>query len=226
MKRIVRKSIFCALSAFFMISVSWAAGYSMPKSGFLQDYSLLRPDEMKWADKNYINKKINWGKYDKIMLDDVVFMISDKAKFKGFEAKELTDLSEAFEKAFIMNLAGLYEFTDKPGPGVMRVRLAVTNLNPNNPVTGTITTIIPFGLAASVIKKGTTGEHIGMGEVSFEGEILDSQTGEILAATMDTESGKKYKIRKSVSKWGHTIDIFNKWGQRLRKQLDKHTGRE
>jgi hypothetical protein len=209
-----------------MISVSWAAGYSMPKSGFLQDYSLLRPDEMKWADKNYINKKTNWGKYDKIMLDDVVFMISDKAKFKGFEAKELTDLSEAFEKAIIMNLAGLYEFTDKPGPGVMRVRLAVTNLNPNNPVTGTITTIIPFGLAASVVKKGATGEHIGMGEVSFEGEILDSQSGEILAATMDTESGKKYKVRKSVSKWGHTIDIFNKWGQRLRKQLDKHTGRE
>jgi hypothetical protein len=198
----------------------------MPKSGFLQDYSLLSPDEMKWVDKNYINKKINWGKYDKIMLDDIVFMISDKAKFKGFEAKELADLAEAFAKAIIINLAGLYEFTDKPGPGVMRVRLGVTNLNPNNPVTGTITTIIPFGLVASVIKKGTTGEHIGMGEVSFEGEILDSQTGEILAATMDTESGKKYKVRKTVSKWGHTIDIFNKWGQNLRKQLDKHTGRE
>jgi hypothetical protein len=227
MKKIVKKLLFCLLSVFLMISVSWAAGYSMPKSGFLQNYSLLGKDDMmKKADQVYINQKANWGRYEKIMLDDIVFMIADDAKFKGFEAKELTELADAFQKAIMMNLAGLYEFTDKPGPGVMRLRVALTNLNPNNPVTGTITTIVPVGLLASAVKKGATGEHIGMGEVSFEGEILDSQSGEILAAVMDAESGKKYKIRKSVSKWGHTIDVFNKWAQRLRTRLDKLSGRE
>ena len=226
-KKIVKKSFLCALSVCLMVSVSWSAGYSMPKSGFLQDYSLLGKDDMmKKADKIYINKKAGWGKYDKVMLDDIVFMIADEAKFKGFEAKELADLADAFSKAIMMNLAGLYEFTDKPGPGVMRLRVALTNLNPNNPVTGTITTIIPVGILASGVKKGATGEHIGMGEVAFEGEILDSQSGEILAAVMDAESGKKYKVTKSVSKWGHTIDVFNKWAQRLRTRLDKLSGRE
>ncbi len=220
-------SILCAISVFLVISVSWAAGYSMPKSGFLQDYSQLGKDDMmKKADKIYINKKSDWGKYDKIMLDDIVFMIADEAKFKGFEAKELADLADAFGKAIMMNLAGSYEFTDKPGPGVMRLRVALTNLNPNNPVTGTITTIIPVGILASGVKKGATGKHIGMGKVAFEGEILDSRSGEILAAVMDAESGKKYKVHKSVSKWGQTIDIFNKWAQTLRARLDKLTGRE
>jgi hypothetical protein len=79
---------------------------------------------------------------------------------------------------------------------------------------------------ASGVKKGATGEHIGMGEISFEAEILDSRSGEILAAVIDAESGKKYKIHKSVSKWGQTIDIFNKWAQTLRKRLDTLTGRE
>jgi hypothetical protein len=227
MKEIIKKSVLCTLSVFLIISVSWAAGYSMPKSGFLQDYSLLGKDDMmKKADKIYINKKADWGKYDQIMLDDIVFMIADEAKFKGFEAKELADLADAFSKAIMMNLAGPYEFTDKPGPGVMRLRVALTNLNPNNPVTGTITTIIPIGILASGVKKGATGEHIGMGEISFEAEILDSRSGEILAAVIDAESGKKYKIHKSVSKWGQTIDIFNKWAQTLRKRLDTLTGRE
>ena len=226
-KKIIKKSVLCTLSVFLIIGVSWAAGYSMPKSGFLQDYSQLGKDDMmKKADKIYINKKTDFGKYDQIMLDDIVFMIADEAKFKGFEAKELTDLADAFSKAIMMNLAGSYEFTDKSGPGVMRLRVALTNLNPNNPVTGTITTIIPIGILASGVKKGATGEHIGMGEVSFEGEILDSRSGEILAAVIDAESGKKYKIHKSVSKWGQTIDIFNKWAQTLRKRLDTLTGRE
>jgi hypothetical protein len=226
-KKFNKISILCAISVFLIISVSWAAGYSMPKSGFLQDYSLLGKDNMmKKADKIYINKKTDFEKYDQIMLDDIVFMIADEAKFKGFEAKELADLADAFSKAIMMNLAGLYEFTDKPGPGVMRLRVALTNLNPNNPVTGTITTIIPVGILASGVKKGATGDHIGMGEVSFEGEMIDSQSGEILAAVMDAESGKKYKVTKSVSKWGHTVDIFNKWAQTLRKRLDKLTGRE
>ena len=49
------------------------------------------------------------------------------------------------------------------------------------------------------IKKATTGTHIGMGSASGEAELLDSQTGEVLAAGIDTETGTKYRIDKSVT---------------------------
>jgi hypothetical protein len=125
-----------------------------------------------------------------------------------------------------MNLSGAYEFTDKPGPDVLRVRMAVTELVPTSSVTGTVTTIIPIGLALSSIKKVATGSHIGMGEVTFEGEMIDSQSGKTLGAVVDSQTGTKYKIAKSVSKWGHAIDIFNLWGQTFRTRLDKLSGRE
>jgi hypothetical protein len=89
-----------------------------------------------------------------------------------------------------------------------------------------VTTIIPIGLALSTVKKAATGSHIGMGEVSFEGEMIDSQSGEILAAVVDSETGKKYKLAKSTSKWGHAVDIFNGWAQTFRARLDKLSGRE
>ena len=205
----------------------WAAEEKMPQSGFLQDYSLLQAEDpmekVKWL---YVNEKANFSAYDKIMLDDVTFFLSEKAEYKGIEAEELVELSQAFHKAVIMNLSGVYKFTDKPGPGVMRVRMAVTELVPSSSVAGTVTTIIPIGLALSSVKKAATGSHIGMGEVTFEGEMIDSQSGEILGSVIDSQTGKKYKIAKSASKWGHAIDIFNGWAKTFRTRLDKLAGRE
>jgi hypothetical protein len=174
----------------------------------------------------YINENANFSAYEKIIVDDTVFFLSEEAEYKGIEVKDLNELGEAFQKAIIMNLSGVYEFTDKPGPGVMRLRLAVTELVPNKSVAGTVTTIIPIGLALSTAKKAVTGSHIGMGEVTFEGEMIDSQSGEILAAVVDSQTGKKYKLAKSASKWGHAVDIFNGWAQTFRTRLDKLSGRE
>ncbi len=205
----------------------WASEKEMPQSGFLQDYSLLKPaDPLKRADWLYVNEKVDMSAYDKIILDDVVFFLKDDAPYKGIEVHELQDLGDAFHKAIIMNLIGVYTFTDKPGPGVMRARIAITNLVPSKSVAGTVTTIIPQGLVVSAAKKVATGSHIGMGEVSFEAELIDSQTGEVLGAEIDSKTGKKYKVAKTVTKWGHAIDVFNFWARGLRMRLDIKSGRE
>jgi hypothetical protein len=227
MKTTFKIALVLIISLGFVMSMGWAADEKMPQSGFLQDYSLLKPkDSMKKADWLYINENANFSAYDKILMDDVVFFLSEEAEYKGIEVKDLNELGEAFQKATIMNLSGVYEFADKPGPGVMRIRMAVTELVPNKSVAGTVTTIIPIGLALSTAKKAVTGSHIGMGEVTFEGEMIDSQSGEILGAVIDSETGKKYKVAKSVSKWGHAVDIFNGWAQIFRARLDKLSGRE
>ena len=227
MKKIMASILVMMIGFCFITGPIWAAEKEMTKSGFLQDYSLLTPDDpMKMVNWLYTNEKMDIGPYNKIMLDDLVFFISKDADYKGFEANELAELGEAFQKAMIMNLSGVYEFTDTPGPGVMRLRMAVTNLVPSNSVAGTVTTIIPVGLALSHVKKAATGSHIGMGEVAIESELLDSQTNEILAAVIDSKTGTKYKVGKSTSKWGHAIDIFNTYGQTVRKRLDIRSGRQ
>ena len=104
--------------------------------------------------------------------------------------------------------------------------LAITNLKPNNSLTGTVTTIVPVGFAVSSIKKAATGSHIGMGSVGVEAELLDSQSGEILGAIIDHKMGKKYKVGKSATKWGHVIDMFNKWGQTFRARWDKRMAQQ
>ena len=227
MKTTLRIALVFVISLNLITGVAWAGEEKMPQSGFLHDYSLLKAkdpmEKVKWL---YTNEKADFSTYNKIMLDDVTFFLSEKADYKGIEAKELAELGKAFNQAVIMNLSGAYEFTDKPGPGVLWVRIAITELVPSSSVTGTVTTIIPVGLVLSSAKKAVTGSHIGMGSVTFEAEMVDSQSGEILGAVVDSETGKKYKVAKGASKWGHAIDIFNFWSQTFRRRLDRLSGRE
>ncbi len=209
-----------------IIGMQVTAAEKVKETGFLQDYSLLsKADPDGLVNRVYIKEGVDWSAYDTILLDDVVFFIADDAKYKGFEAEELSELGTAFRQSMIINLAGAYEFTDTPGPGVLRIRTAVTNLVPNNSVTGTVTTIVPIGLGLSAVKKAVTGTHIGMGQVAFEGEVIDAQTGEIVGAVMDAKTGEKYKVTKSISKWGHVRDVFNTWATNLRQRLDQRSGR-
>ena len=196
-------------------------------SGFLQNYSLLSDADSKgFLKRIYIRDGVDWSVYDKILLHDISFFFAEDAEYKAFEANELAELSKAFQQSIVMNLSGPYEFTDTPGPGVIRMRVAVTNLVPSDSVTGTVTTVIPIGLGISALSKVFTGSHIGMGSAAFEGEMLDAQTGEILMAGTDEKSGKKYNLNDSATKWGHIRDVFNTWSQNVRMRLDELSGRE
>jgi len=225
MKKMIETILAVTIGLCFITNAGWAEEKEIPKTGFLQDYSKLTDtDPMQAVDWVYIKEDTDWNSYNKLLIDDVVFFLAQDAEYKGMEAKEMATLAEAFHRAFIINLAGAVEFTETIGPGVMRIRLAITNLKPSNSFTGTVTTVVPVGLALSVVKNAATGSHIGVGSVAVEAELLDSQSGDILAAMIDEKMGEKFKISKSATKWGHVIDLFNKWGQTFRARWDKRMG--
>ena len=222
------ESVVAAIAGFgLLVCTSVVAEVKAGESGFLQDYSLLSDADPKgFLQRVYVRGGVDWTVYDKILLHDVSFFFAEDAEYKGFEANELAELSKAFQQAIVMNLSGPYEFTDTPGPGVLRMRVAVTNLVPSNSVSGTVTTIIPIGLGVSAVSKAVTGSHIGMGSATFEGEMLDAQTGEVVMAGMDEKTGRKWNLEDSATKWGHIRDVFNTWSQNLRIRLDELSGRE
>ncbi len=63
-----------------------------------------------------------------------------------------------------------------------------------------------------------------MGSVSFEIEAIDSQTNEVLAAAIDKNQGKKYKVGKTLTKWGQVKGIFDDFAKLTRKRLERMRG--
>jgi len=190
-------------------------------SGFLQDYPQF-VEGQKGVDKVYKKEGVNFEKYNKVMLDHVVFYFKPDAEHKGIQTKELDELAEAFHKAMADALKDAYPLVEKPGSDVLRIRTAITDLVPNNPALSGFTTIIPIGLAISAIKSGAGGGHTGVGEASMEAEILDSTTNERIGVAVDTNPGGKLS---GMSKWGAAEDAFKFWAKRLKAWLDEIHGK-
>ena len=195
------------------------------QSGFLADYPQLEKGPMGGADFVYFKEGVDFKAYDKVMMDHVVFYFSKDAKYRGIHSQELKEMADAFHKAMADALEGAYPLVDEPGPGVLRIRCAITDVKASRPLLNTITAVTPIGLGISTVKKGITGTHTFVGEASMEAELLDSQTNEQVAAVIDRKAAGKAKVIKGMTKWGHAKDAFNFWAKRLRKWLDEAHGK-
>ncbi len=197
----------------------------MQRSGFLTTYEGLKQTDEYMVEWVYINEKADFKSYNKLMLDYVVFFVKEDAKYKGLQIDEMQQLSEAFHKSIIKELSDKYQFVSEPGPGVMRIRLALTNVQPIKPTLHFLTSVVPVGVAINVVKVGATGTSIGVGKTSMEAEIFDTQSMMRLAAAIDEDVGSKYTGYKGDSKWAHAEGTFETWAKDLRKFLDNLSGR-
>jgi hypothetical protein len=215
-KGILLGVLFTAIVAF----AGFVDGAENPQySGFIEDYPTFKKGK-KGLDMAYIKEGVDFNKYKRIMLDQVVFYFKKDSEYKGIHPDEIQELTEAFHKAFVGALNEAYPLTDKPGPDVMRVRIAVTDIKPSKPGVGTVTTIIPVGLAFSLIKKGATGKYIGIGSASMEAELLDSVSNERICVAIDEKPGGKLK----VGKLSPAKDAFEFWAKVLKAFLDDARG--
>jgi hypothetical protein len=203
-----------SITAFLVGTMVGCATQNARYSGFLQEYPSFEKG-LKGIDKRYIKEGVDFSQYDKIMMDEVVFFFNERIDYKGIHPNEINELSEEFHKAFVEILGD--RLTDTPGPDVIRMRLAVTDLETSSPVTGTMSTVIPVGLAVNLVKKGTTGEYIGIGSASMEAEFLDSISNERIAAVVDEAPGGKFDLGKlSAAK-----SAFMFWAERLKAFMDE-----
>lgn len=173
-------------------------------------------------DRIYVKEGADFSVYDKILLEPVVFFLKDDARYKGIHPEELQKLSEAFNAAVSEALGSAYPLVDKPGPGVLRVRTAITGLVPNKPEVSVAMAIVPGGsLAYAVLPE----KYNNIGSASLEAELLDSVSGERLAAAADTRAGKKTELVKGMETWGHAKKAFDVWAKAFREWLDERHGK-
>ena len=99
------------------------------------------------------------------------------------------------------------------------MRVAITEVKPSKPLANTMSTIVPVGIVLAGATKATTGDNLGTGEAGTEFEMIDSVTGERLAAAVDRRQGGKGVFR---GEWEDTKDAFDYyWAQTFRKRLDE-----
>ena len=191
---------------------------NVQKTGFLSDYSQLREGGEDRAALVYIKPGVNFKPYNKLMFERVVVMVSNNAGYRAIDPAIYKELTDYYQNALFEAVKDGYEIVDRPGPGVLRVRAAITDVKPSKPVANTLSSITPPGIAASLAVKLATDDNLGTGEAASEFEVLDAMTGERLAAAVDRRQGGKMVFR---GKWSDTKEAFDLWAQRFRQRLDE-----
>ena len=172
------------------------------ESGFLVDYSQLTPGgEEGQAALRYIKPDADFKKYDSLMFDRVSVWLSPEAETRGVDPAVFKKMSDYFLNALIEAVKDGYTVVDQPGPNVMRVRAAITDVEPSNPVA-----------------KAVSVDNMGTGGAEAEFELLDSMSSERLAAAVDRRRGGKPASR---AVWEDTKDVFDYWARRFRERLDE-----
>ncbi len=196
-------------------------------SGFLTDYSLLKDREGdEYVDRVYVKEGISerLDDFNAIMVDQPEILIASDSKYKGAKPDSLKQLADTMRMALMERLdAGGYRVVDQPGPGVLYLHWAVTDLYLKKKKRSVLT-YAPLGQVIHYSRQAAIKDlwkKIDIVELTIELELVDSATGEILAAGVDSSGHRKTKTEEQdLVTWEELDAQMQTIGARVRCRMD------
>ena len=218
-------TIFWLLGLFAMVTGCATKTEPLNFSGFLGNYSGLRPSPDGSGAWSYRNPAADFKPYDKIMLDPLVIWPSQHSSYGGVDALTAWKLGLAFQDRISSALAGGYSIVTEPGPGVLRLRAALTKVMLQRPGLASPGPLLP--MAGDVLLQASakiSGMNTIEGEAAIEAELLDAMSQERLAAYVEDRVNDRVILTKDKDSLGPVLEIFDYWARKLRQRLDEQRG--
>jgi hypothetical protein len=205
---------FHALTIALLLLAGCAARAPRPAadvSGFLDDYSLLRqggPGEVALV---YRDPDAQWTAYDKVLLEPVTLWRSGRQSLDPVPEDDLLRLVAGLEHAVRGRLGTDFRLVERPEPGTMRIRLAITEARASDPVLDV--------LRARADEKVTPGSgpldpetRRFIEAAHIEGEIRDAATDRLLAAGVDR---RRREGAPPIDTWADVVRAADFWAERV-----------
>ncbi len=227
------RQIFVAIGAVSALALAQGVLAQQPAraydKSFLTNYDLLKqrdsakagqPGDMAYIAPNALKRL---AAYKAVMVDQPEILFSPDSDIKGMKPDDQKALAEAMRDAISGRLAeGGYSVSQQPGPGVLYLRVGLTDLMVKKKKRG----LLAYTPAGAVIKFGAdalrdTLSKVDFIEMTFQAELVDSTSNDVLGAIVAPRGTRKGGGQKETR---IDLDEFNQnmraWGNRLRCQLD------
>lgn len=188
-----------------------------PQTGFLSDYSLLQPGKEGQARLVYIKPNVDWHSYTGIFIEPVVF-IADAGTH--VDAKDQQVLSSYYYNTMKTHLSDVLPVVEQPGPHILILRAALTNVTSATPGLRTVSVVIPQARLINAAQSLATDSYAFVGSARGELEIKDGGTGQIVAEAVDGQSGGMSIKNAGVWKWGDAENAMDHWAEQAAKRLN------
>jgi hypothetical protein len=201
-------------------------GVNAQENDFFTDSSLLKPWKKGTFDRAYLNPNILklMKRHNAILIDQPEIFIADDSKYKGAKGDQLKQLSDTARLAMMERLSsGGYRVADEPGPDVMYLRWAISDLYLKKKKRS-ILSYTAMGMVVHTTKQAMIKDlfkKIDIVELGLQVEISDGSSGEIIAAAASKQGTRKSKGQKEdLVTWEELDAMFSTVGERTRCYLD------
>ncbi len=177
-------------------------------SGFLGDYSQLEAGGEGEAAMLFIDPAADFVDFHSALIDPVTIWAGPGTE-KVPEA-ELQRLADYMEAALRRQIARNFKLVERPGPGTLRIRTAITEARGANRPLNLASTVLPPARLLSEVKKLATGTQAFVGRAAIEVEVLDGLTQRRLIAAVDERAGTK-TVKGAEGTWTQVEDAFDEW---------------
>jgi len=195
------------------------AAENIIQSGFMTDYSQLKKVDDSISDYRYVADGAldKVAQYNAVMVDQPEIFIAADSPYSGAKPKHLDALAEAIRAGVIAALSEDYTIVDKPGPDVMYIRAALTNLRLTKKKKSVLG-YTPIGLVGGAVVGAATSDlakKANLQDVVLEAEVYDSMTEERLVALID----KRGEGREAPASWEELEDAMLRYGKLVHCRL-------
>lgn len=191
------------------------------QTGFLGDYSQLKPAPDREGVMLYVDQGFDFRPYTKLMFDPVQVLVTPKPDQPPVPPEVVQRIGLQFQQSLAQNLAPAYQIVDQPGPGVLRVRAAITGLEPAKPPPGAID-YLPVKALFNVGREAAGGGP-RVAELKAEMEVLAPDNKRVAAATVSRRGDQRLPQGGEIT-WDSLPPITDYWARNFRSRLDQLRG--
>ena len=156
--------------------------------------------------------------YDKVLVEPIVVWLDPGSEYQAISPDELKELTDYFHASIVRALGDAYPVVEQPGPGVLRLRIALTGITAQKPDPGIWSNTPETYVQAKLRQSFSTRYSIF--EASVEVEALDSMTSERVGAYLDRRVGQPERLEPGDAAWQQILAVLDYWADRFRRALD------
>ena len=188
----MRLEMLLRLSLIAVCLAACGCGPEKPETvGFLTTYAHLRSETK--SRSAYFPHRNRLAEFSQFIVEPVALYLDDETTAQVSRDTTPEELAQHLHDAMVKALEQSYTVTDAPGPGTARLRMALTDLKRGGP--------------------------LSVGGAAIEAELLDSQTGEQLAAIREIQ---EMKTKPSMDNWNDAKMIMDAWASRFYAALEEN----
>jgi hypothetical protein len=191
------------------------------QTGFLGDYSQLQPAPDREGVMLYVDRSFDFRPYTRLYFDPVKIMVAPGPDAAQVPPELLQRISGQFQQSMRASLAPAYQLESQPGPGVLRVRTAITGIEATKPGPGAID-FLPIKAIYNVGREAA-GAGPRVAEMKSEVEVLAPDGKRVMAATATRAGDDKLPQGDSIT-WEALPPITGYWARNFRSRLDQVRG--